>query len=96
LYCDSCSAIVEFSVYNKNYIHIVGDKNPWILSTEEKEIIEQSLQPCKCGGQYKFSAFPRCPHCKGNLTILLPDPIYYMELGEVLDADKNESIWKRA
>lgn len=30
--------------------------------------VEKFLQTCKCGGNFRHDALPRCPHCKAELT----------------------------
>jgi len=96
LYCDSCPAILKFGSYNPNYVRIVGDKHPWTLSPQEKKRVEARLKPCPCGGNFRFNARPRCPHCGGDLRSLLPDEMHFFEIGDVVDADKDEGAWKKA
>ena len=88
LYCDSFPAILEFDPYNPNYTAIVGDKHPWSLNSEEKERVEDALKPCGKGGRFRFGALPRCPSCNEPLPDLLTDDIHFVEIGEVIDADR--------
>jgi hypothetical protein len=92
LYCDSHSAILEFDSYNPNYIKIVGDKHPWSLNRDEKKRVENALKPFSKGGNFRFSALPRCPICNAELHGLLKDNIHFVEIGEIIDADK-EDVW---
>jgi hypothetical protein len=92
LYCDSCSAILEFDSYNQKYTAIVGNKHPWSLSEEEKKRVEDALKPCAKGGRFRFGALPRCPACNEPLPDLLKDEIHFVEIGTVIDADK-EDAW---
>ena len=95
LYCDSCSGLVTFSTYNPFYVRLVGEKHPWSLNQDEKQKVEDHLQPC-CGGagHYRFDAPPRCPYCNCSLSELLIDKMHYIEIGDVVDADKQD-IWLR-
>ena len=92
LYCDNCPAILDFDPYNPKYIAIVGDKHPWSLNSEEKKRVEDVLKPCAKGGRFRFGALPRCPACNEQLTDLLKDDIHFVEIGNVIDADK-EDAW---
>ena len=94
LYCDSCTAILKFGSYNRNYVRIVGDKHPWMLSSGEKRQVEEHLKPCFCGGRFQFDAYPRCPQCGQELQSLLPDALHFLEIGKVVDADKEEGVWE--
>ena len=92
LYCDSNSAILEFDTYNARYMSIVGDKHPWSLNLEEKTLVENALKPFVLGGRFRFDALPRCPKCNEPLPQLLNDNIHFVEIGKVIDADK-EDAW---
>jgi hypothetical protein len=93
LYCDSCPNVLEFSCYNPRYTELVGEKHPWMLSGGEKRMVEGRLRPCKCGGHFRFDLSPRCPHCRESLQSLMPGPMYYVEIGDVVDADIDEGAW---
>jgi hypothetical protein len=93
LYCDKSSSTLKFGSYNPNYQRIVGRKHPWTLSAEEKTKLEIHLAPCKCGGRFRFDAPPLCPFCHESLASLLPDDIHFIEIGEVIDADRDKSVW---
>lgn len=92
LYCDSCPAILEFSTYDPKFKAVVGDKDPWALNSEEKKRLEDALKPCGKGGRFRFGALPRCPECNEPLPDLLQDDIHFIEIGKVIDADK-EDAW---
>lgn len=92
LYCNLCPNILEFGSYNCYYVSLIGDKHPWMLTIEEKKKVEDHLKPCPCGGHFRFDAYPRCPHCRENIQSLLPDKIHFLEIGKVIDADK-ENVW---
>lgn len=93
LYCDTCPAILEFDSYNPKYRAIVGDKHPWSLNSEEKKRVEDALKPCDDGGRFRFDALPRCPACNALLPDLLKDNVHFVEIGKVIDADKDLSVW---
>ena len=46
----------------------IQDNYPGDPITEEEynSIVEKITGKCKCGGQYKFDAPPRCPKCKST------------------------------
>jgi hypothetical protein len=92
LYCDSYPAILEFDTYNQRYTAVVGDKHPWALNSEEKKRVEDALKPYAKGGYFRFGALPRCPTCNEPLPDLLKDDIHFVEIGKVIDADK-EDVW---
>ena len=92
LYCDSYPAILEFDTYNPKYTAIVGDKHPWSLNAEEKRRAEGNLKLYGEGGRFRFGALPRCPACNEPLTDLLKDKFHYVEIGKVIDGDK-EDVW---
>lgn len=92
LYCDACSGTLTFSSYNPSYVSIVGDKHPWMLTKKEKQRVEDHLILCTCGGHYRFDAPPRCPLDNCSLAALLLDDMHYIEIGNVVDADK-ENVW---
>ena len=93
LYCDSFPAILEFDTYNPKYVAIVGDKHPWSLNSEEKRRVEDALKPCRNEGRFRFDALPRCPVCNQTLPDLLKDEMHYVEIGDVIDADKEDAWW---
>jgi hypothetical protein len=92
LYCDSASAILKFDSYNPRYTAIVGDKHPWSLKPDEKKRVEDSLKPHETGGRFRFNALPRCPVCNASLPDLLKDEFHFVEIGHVVDADR-EDAW---
>lgn len=91
LYCDSYPAILEFDPYNPKYTAIVGDKHPWSLDHDEKKRVEAALKPYGQHGRFRFDALPRCPECNEPLQDLLKDNVHFVEIGEVIDADKADA-----
>ena len=92
LYCKTKSSTLKFDTYNPNYTNLVGEKHPWALDAEEKNKIEQHLKPLSSGDRFFFDAPPLCPHCLSNLRSLLKDEMHYIEVGQIIDADK-EKVW---
>jgi hypothetical protein len=93
LYCDSCPNTFVFSSCNKSYNRFAGEKHPWSLNAREKRNLEKHIRPCSCGGRFRFSAFPRCPHCGKDLSSLLPDTIHFIIVGQKFDGDKENDLW---
>lgn len=71
----------------------MGHKHPWTLTVDEKIKVENHLAPCTCGGRFRFGAPPLCPFCQTSLAALLPDSIHFIEIGEIIDADQEKSVW---
>lgn len=102
LYCDRCPNVVLFSIYDKFYTELCYEKAPWGLSLEQEQLVEENLCPCPCGGSFKFSAKPRCPHCLKEIPEITPlsgtekRSIYYVIIGDLINGEdkKNVSIWK--
>lgn len=100
LYCDSCPAVLVFNAYDKKYVSLIGEKNPWILLQNEQKIVEKHLIACQCGGRFTFDAKPRCLHCNAEIPEITPlkgtekRPINYVILKNVIDGDKTV-IWNR-
>lgn len=95
LYCDSYSSVFIFSSFNPEYIKIIGNKHPWMLNSSEKKILEAHIAPCAFGGHFRFDAKPRCPYCNAVLSTILPDDIHFIEIGKVVDGDKDLSAWRK-
>lgn len=93
LYCELCTNILEFSSYNPNYVEIVGEKHPWMLSQGDKRKVEAHLKPCPCTGKFRFDLQPKCPYCSGSLISITKDNIHFLEIGDVFDGDKEKDIW---
>jgi hypothetical protein len=62
-YCDACGCEASLSCWCETIpsgarLKVHGPVNP------EAEAL---LRPCSCGGKFRASASPRCPHCKAPL-----------------------------
>lgn len=94
MYCDQDEAVLTWGAYNSSHTRIV-DKHPWMLSPEERRLVEASIKPCPCGGRFAFSNQPRCPSCNRELPELLSNPIYFAVVGRRVDGDKADA-WVEA
>ena len=92
MYCDSCPNLLTWSIFDFNYEQLINNKVPWLLNDDEKNIIERSVIKCECGGNFKFSAQPRCPNCNNEIPEILPDKIHYIKLGKVINSS-SVNIW---
>jgi len=62
-YCDRCPYSVYLSTLSNNPSNIslpIGGKIP--------EDVERFMKPCPCGGSFRSSALPRCPHCLSSIS----------------------------
>lgn len=63
-YCDSCGCEASLNGYGKDVPHEAHLKLHGPVNPEAESL----LQPCPCGGAFRGSASPRCPHCKAALS----------------------------
>lgn len=80
LYCDRCGRTRTVDWYGPGYPAEFRQVAPWSLSKEQKEVLESRIEPCECGGRFRFDAEPRCPWCHVTLRGLLIDPIYFLDI----------------
>ncbi len=92
MYCNKCSDILTWSSYDKDYVRIVGEKHPWMLNEKEKKKTEKSVIKSDCGGDFLFSAKPRCPYCNGEIPKIQTDSFQFVVLGKRIDSSKMK-IW---
>ena len=64
-YCDACGLTALFNLYT---VPKGISLKPHQIITPE---IEPHLAPCQCGGAFRASAVPRCPHCQQPLSAVL-------------------------
>lgn len=93
MYCDNCPNILTWSIYDRNYEKLVNGKVPWLLNDSEKNLIEESVIKCESGGNFRFSAKPRCPNCNNIISEILSDNIHYIILKKEFNGEKL-NIWK--
>jgi hypothetical protein len=66
--------------------------HPWTLTNDEKQLIEASFKPCPFGGTFAFDNPPLCPGCHQDISVLVPEKIYYLVTGRRVDGDV-EDAW---
>jgi hypothetical protein len=93
LYCDSDSTVATWNTYDPEYVALVGDIHPWMLSESSKHKVERSIMDCPSGGHFRFNAKPRCPNCLFEMPELATDPIYFVTTGKRISGDV-QRIWK--
>ena len=63
-YCDKCGRTAILDYHSKLV--------PKGVEVGYGQVIEPALEPllrtCDCGGRFKASAAPRCPHCRSELS----------------------------
>lgn len=65
IHCSKCGSVVRISWYEplskkiKNKAHSKSNKY-------NAELIESYLKSCSCGGNFLYTAEPRCPYCHSN------------------------------
>ena len=63
-YCDQCGMTALFSAYSDAVPEGVDVGFHGALRADA----ERFVRPCTCGGQFRGSATPRCPHCARHLS----------------------------
>src|SRR5271166_2657291 len=63
-YCDQCGCTAMLSGY---HLGIPAAEKLAIHGPVNVEA-EELLTPCSCGGSFRATASPRCPHCKSALS----------------------------
>ena len=63
-YCDTCGMTDHLSGWFAN----IPDGAPLKLHEKISEEVERFLEQCECGGHFRRSANPRCPHCKQEIS----------------------------
>jgi hypothetical protein len=91
LYCDRDDTVLTWGTYNPHYTRRV-DALPWMLTDDEKSVVESAIKPCPCGGRFAFANPPRCPYCHLARPDLVLDATYFVVVGRRLDGD-TEAVW---
>lgn len=92
MYCDSDPTVLTWSSYDPTYSRLSGNAHPWMLDQASRDRIERSVIACPHGGRFRFSASPRCPHCRAGLPELSEDPTYFVVLADRVDGD-HQHVW---
>ena len=94
LYCSSCSTILTWSVYSRDFDRIIGkSKMPSTLTEDERRTVEGSIIDCPFGGRFLFDNPLRCPVCGG----VFAEPASKTENAVIMDKEISERarrIWK--
>lgn len=85
--------MLTWDAYDGVYSSIVN-KQPWMLTDEEKRLVEDALLPCPLGGKFAFRNPPLCPHCSREIRSLVPDPIYFIVVGHHARSEET-AVWRR-
>jgi rRNA maturation protein Nop10 len=90
LYCDQDETVFTWDSYAPAYARLL-DKHPWMLNVDEQRIVESAVKPCPDGGRFAFSNPPLCPSCHGDISVLVPDRIYFIVTGRRVNGDYEEA-----
>lgn len=63
-YCDSCGCQASLSGWHRSIPAQAHFRAHGPVTPETESL----LQPCVCGGAFRASASPRCPHCNAELS----------------------------
>lgn len=74
LYCDRCPNSVEVSYYDDVRLQLDKERcadmlDGWPREAAKRDLIEQYLRLCDCGGSYRFNAARRCPSCHQPVVV---------------------------
>jgi hypothetical protein len=99
LYNDAGNLTLVWSLYDRDYIELVGNK-PWTLLTpEERALFEAALLPAPTGGRFRFGSPARCKQCHEPISPAMSERnIYFVEFdGSVItDGDPDAMGFKFA
>ena len=94
MYCDLDEAVLTWSSFDPVYEKLVPGKHPWTLGDDAKQLVEAALNSCPYGGHFSFSNPPLCPHCKKDISTVVPGDIYFVVTGRRVEGEKGAPIWK--
>jgi len=86
LYNDAGNLTLVWSLYDRDYIDLVGMKSPMLLNSDERAVLETALLPAPDGGRFRFSNPARCKQCHEPISPAMSErDIYFVEFaGSVL------------
>ena len=87
LYDDAGTLTLTWSVYDSAYVALIGNKNPWALTEEDRTKLEDHLLPAPRGGRWRFRNPPRCRFCGHPIGDPIGRNIYYYFYDGSIDAD---------
>jgi len=88
LYSESGTCTLIWSAYDPAFEALVGKRNPWVLSRERQQILENALQPAPDGSRWLFSNPARCLTCGRPISGPMSQTIYYLEYEGSINVDR--------
>ncbi|HXR04240.1 MAG TPA: hypothetical protein VN836_05985 [Verrucomicrobiae bacterium] len=91
LYNDEGNLTLVWSAYDSDYVKIVGQANPWVITEEKQKAFENWLPPAPKGGNWGFKNPGRCLKCKAEITPPIGLNIYYVLYPDSIVVDGHNS-----
>ena len=80
LYNDAGNLTLVWSLYDRDYIDLVGMKSPMLLDSDERSVLETALLPAPDGGRFRFGNPARCKQCHEPISPAMSErDIYFVE-----------------
>jgi len=79
LYSGSGKCTLVWSAYDPSFEALVGRLNPWVLSREKQQILENALQLAPDGSRWLFKNPARCLTCGYPISGPMSETVYYLE-----------------
>jgi hypothetical protein len=80
LYNDAGNLTLVWSIYDRDYVALIGLKDPTRLTADERAKLESSLLPAPSGGRFRFGNPARCKQCHEQISpSMSPELIYFVE-----------------
>ena len=87
LYNESGNCTLTWSSYDSDYVAIVGQKHPWMLTASDRERLESSLVSAPDGTRWLFRNPARCLKCGHPISGPITEAIYYLCYDGSVDVD---------
>ena len=87
LYNESGTRTLIWSAYDPDFTALVGRHNPWAMSTQKQQILENALQSAPDGSRWLFSNPARCMTCGHAISGPMSETIYYLEYDGSVNVD---------
>jgi hypothetical protein len=87
LYNEEGNCTLIWSVFDPDFVAIVGQKNPWALSSADHKKLEDLLQLAPDGTRWLFDNPARCIKCGHAISGPITDTIYYLEYHGSVELD---------